>query len=99
MGQGWRPVVINSLTELKSINENVQSLRDKITFLLGGTTNSEAGEKLDYFEYKTTNAGKQHFFHFYHLHAPFGLLPSLPPDTKWFKTISLRHCNCGKTNR
>ena len=59
MGEGWGLAVINSLTEFKSINENVQSLRDKITFLLGGTTNSEAGEKLDYFEYKTTNAGKQ----------------------------------------
>ena len=59
MGQGWGPAVINSLTELKSINENVGSLRDKSTFLLSGTTNSGAGEKLDYFEYKTTNAGKQ----------------------------------------
>ena len=72
MGEGWGLAVINSLTEFKSINENAKTLRDKITFLLGGTTNSKTGQQLDYFEYKTTNAGKQ----FYYLLAPLGFLPS-----------------------
>ena len=59
MGEGWDLAVINSLTEFKLINENVQTLGSKATFLLGGTTNTGAGENLDYFEYKTTNAGKE----------------------------------------
>ena len=72
MGEGWGLAVINSLTELKSINENVQNLRDNITFLLGGTTNSGTGERLDYFDYQLTNSGKSnstvlmHQLAFYH---------------------------------
>ena len=57
MGEGWGLAIVNSLTEFKSTYEVILSLSDQTTFFLGGTTNTAAGQNLEYFEYITTNRG------------------------------------------
>ena len=67
MGEGWGPAIINSLTELKTINENVQHFNDKVTFFIGGATNTETGEDLDLFEYQKSITGQTVLISFHFL--------------------------------
>ena len=56
LGHGWGPAVIDSLNEVRFIQENQKRLTDERSYWIGGSTNSEPGI-ITYADYLLTATG------------------------------------------
>ena len=58
-GQGWRLVIINSLSEYAFIQEEEKKLSDHRDFWIGGSTDAAEGNVVSFCEYVPNSTGKR----------------------------------------
>ena len=61
MGDGWAPAILNTRREMDFIQQGQRSFSDNRGYWIGGKTNTQTGDFLDYPAYNATTFSNYEF--------------------------------------